>query len=320
MDKHQLTQNIKNFLLGERKMDLVGVCPAGALAEEPEGKRPTDILGCCRSVIVFGRRLLNGAVQAQFRRLEDGMAFAESIYSTYGLELVPNWTMALSTFYLADYLENTFGAATQPMGCGPEMGTLPKNTPLPMFAGPNKDGLIMDIGHAAVAAGLAQPGWSNFPITKQYGPRVQFGCLLTDLELEYDEPDRGKRLCDPEKCHICSDCCPMHALPPKESGEKALWRIAGETYEVAKHRVHACTVAALGLRDEFAGIRKRGDLVVSEDPTEEEIAEAIKKFPISNCNLDHYPKCNCNRCQIYCPVGNWQETFGDTGLSKGIGT
>ena len=54
MDKHQLTQNIKNFLLGERKMDLVGVCPAGALAEEPEGRRPTDILGCCRSVIVFG--------------------------------------------------------------------------------------------------------------------------------------------------------------------------------------------------------------------------------------------------------------------------
>ena len=33
MDKHQLTQNIKNFLLGERKMDLVGVCPAEALAE-----------------------------------------------------------------------------------------------------------------------------------------------------------------------------------------------------------------------------------------------------------------------------------------------
>ena len=112
----------------------------------------------------------------------------------------------------------------------------------------------------------------------------------------------------------------MHALPPKESGERSLWRIAGETYEVAKHRVHACTVAALGLRDEFAGIRKRGDLVVSDDPTEEEIAEAMKKFPISNCNLDHYPKSNCNRCQIYCPVGNWQETFGDTGLSKGIGT
>ena len=137
MDKQIITRKIKNFLIAERGMDMVGICPASALDAEPEGYRPTDILYCCKIVIVFGRRLLNGAVQAQFRRLEDGMAFAESIYSTYGLELVPNWTMALSTFYLADYLENTFGAATQPMGCGPEQGTLPKNTPLPMFAGPN---------------------------------------------------------------------------------------------------------------------------------------------------------------------------------------
>ncbi len=102
MDKQVITRKVKNFLIAERGMDLVGICPPSALAAEPEGYRPTDILECCKSVIVFGRRLLNGAVQAQFRRLEDGMAFAESIYSTYGLELVPNWTMALSTFYLAD--------------------------------------------------------------------------------------------------------------------------------------------------------------------------------------------------------------------------
>ena len=316
MDKQIITRKIKNFLIAERGMDMVGVCPASALDAEPEGYRPTDILYCCKSVIVFGRRLLNGAVQAQFRRLEDGMAFAESIYSTYGLELVPNWTMALSTFYLADYLENTFGAATQPMGCGPEMGTLPKNTPLPMFAGPNKDGLIMNIAHAAIAAGLAQPSWSNFPITKDFGPRVQFGCLLTDLELEYDEPDRGPRLCDPEKCRVCSSVCPMHALPEKAGGESSTWSIGGREYEVAKHRVNACTVAALGMRNEFAGIRKRGDLVESDDPTDAEIADAMKRYEISNCNLDHYPKCYCNRCQIYGPVGNWQGIFGDSGLSR----
>ncbi len=109
----------------------------------------------------------------------------------------------------------------------------------------------------------------------------------------------------------------MHALPDRASGEKSVWRIAGEDYEVAKHRVNACTVAALGLRDEFAGIRKRGDLVEGEDPTDEDIADAMKRFPISNCNLDHYPKCNCNRCQIYCPLGGWQAAFGNTGLSAG---
>ena len=316
MDKILVTRQIKNFLIAERGMDLVGICPASALSAEPEGYRPNDILTCAKSVIVFGRRLLNGAVQAQFRRLEDGMQFAESIYSTYGLELVPNWTMGLSTFYLSDFLENNFGAATQPLGCGPEMGTLPKNTALPMFAGPNKDGLVMNIAHAAIAAGLAQPGWNNFPITREFGPRVQFGCLLTDLELVYDEPDDGPRLCDPEKCNICSSVCPMHALPDKASGESSEWKIAGRSYEVGKHDVNACTVAALGMRNEFAGIRKRGDLVTTDKPTDEDIAKAMKEYEISNCNLDHYPKCFCNKCQIYCPVGNWKETFRDKGMSK----
>ncbi len=316
MDKQMVTRQIRNFLMNERGMDLVGICPVSALADEPEGYRPTDILACAKSVIVFGRRLLNGAVQAQMRRLEDGMQFAESIYSTYGLELVPNWTMALSTFYLADFIENMFGGTTQPMGCGPEMGTLPKNTKRPMFAGPNKDGLIMNIAHAAIAAGIAQPSWSNFPITKEYGPRVQFGCLLTDLELEYDAPDEGPRLCDPETCHVCSEVCPMHALPDKASGKHSEWKIAGETYEVAEHNVNACTVAALGMRNEFAGIKKRGDLIVSDTPTDSEIEAATAKYEISAFNLDHYPKCFCNKCQIYCPVGNWKETFRDTGLSK----
>ncbi len=316
MEKGSLTKQIRGYLLGEQRMDLVGFCPASALDKEPEGYRPTDILKCARSVVVFGRRLLNGAVQAQMRRLEDGAKYAESIYSTYGLELVPNWTMALSTFYLADYIENNFGGTTQPLGCGPEMGTLPKNTPLPMFAGPNKDGLVMNIAHAAIAAGIAQPGWNNFPITREYGPRVQFGCLLTDLELVYDAPDDGERLCDPAKCRVCSDRCPMRALPPKESGEETVWRIAGREYAVAKHNVNACTVAALGMRSEFAGIRDRGDLVKGMDPTDAEIAEGIRNYEISNCNLDHYPKCYCNVCQIYCPVGSWAETFGPLRQTK----
>lgn len=316
MDKILVTRQIKNYLIQEQGMDLVGICPAEALAAEPEGYRPADILPCARSVIVFGRRLLDGAVQAQFRRLEDGMPFAESIYSTYGLELVPNWTMVISTFYLADFIENTYGASTQPMGCGPEMGTLPKNTPLPMFAGPYKGGLIMNIAHAAVAAGIAQPGWNNFPVTKEYGPRVQFGCLLTELELVYDEPDTGPRLCDPDKCHICSRQCPVGALPEKSTGKYQTWQIAGNSYEVADHNVNACTVAALGMRDEFSGIVKQGDLVDKTDPTDEDIAQAMAEYKISNSNLDHYPKCFCNRCQIYCPIGNWNDHFREVSKVK----
>lgn len=318
LDKVIVTRQIKNFLISERGMDLVGICPASALADEPEGYRPNDILISAKSVIVFARRLLNGAVQAQFRRLEDGMKFAESIYSTYGLELVPNWTMVNTSYYLSNFIENNFGGATQPMGCGPVQATLPKNTPLPMFAGPNKDGLIMNIAHAAIASGIAQSSWSGFPVTKDFGPRVQFGCLLTNLELVYDEPDSGERLCNPEKCNICSKVCPMNALPEKSAGEKRSFTVAGKEYEESLHNVNACTVAALGMRNEFAGIRKRGDLVVGMNPTDDDIAKAMSEYEISNFNIDHYPKCFCNKCQIYCPLGNWDKIFGETGISKGV--
>ena len=74
MDRHQLTQNVRNYLMGERRMDLVGFCPAEALAEEPEGRRPTDLLGCCRSVIVFGRmRVVEDGEEELKREISAGL-------------------------------------------------------------------------------------------------------------------------------------------------------------------------------------------------------------------------------------------------------
>ena len=104
----------------------------------------------------------------------------------------------------------------------------------------------------------------------------------------------------------------MNALPDRFRE----LRIAGKTYEVSDHKVNACTVAALGMRNEFAGKVKRGDLVTTDDPSDEDIAEAMKNYAISNTNLDHYPKSYCKRCQIDCPLGNREKLFKDTGLSK----
>ncbi|MCQ2553098.1 MAG: hypothetical protein MJ150_02210, partial [Clostridia bacterium] len=106
------------------------------------------------------------------------------------------------------------------------------------------------------------------------------------------------------------------ALPAKETGKKTVWTINGKDYEVAAHNVNACTVAALGMRNEFAGIEKRGDLVEGKNPTDEDIAKAMKAYKTSDTNLDHYPKNYCNKCQIYCPIGNRDKIFKETGLSK----
>ena len=70
------------------------------------------------------------------------------------------------------------------------------------------------------------------------------------------------------------------------------------------------------MRDEFSGARRVGNLVPSNNPTDAELAEGMKSYPISNYNLDHYPKSFCSRCQIYCPLGNGRRRFADKGLSK----
>ena len=65
----------------------------------------------------------------------------------------------------------------------------------------------------AVKAGLAEYGRSNLAITKEYGPRVRFAKIFTDLALDHDAPIRFgvREFC--EVCRRCSDACPAKALP-----------------------------------------------------------------------------------------------------------
>ena len=57
---------------------------------------------------------------------------------------------------------------------------------------------------------------------------------------------------------------------------------------------------------------------ISEHPTEEELAQARKKqFAAPGFQtLDHLPMYHCERCLIYCPVGNFERDFRATGLSR----
>ena len=76
-------------------------------------------------------------------------------------------------------------------------------------------------------------------------------------------------------------------------------------------------MAALGLREEYQGRWKHGDLIGdTKDPTDEEVAAAFKALPISPFDLDHYPKIHCNKCQLYCPLGDRKAHFTDKGLSS----
>ena len=68
---------------------------------------------------------------------------------------------------------------------------------------------IFSIRHAAVAAGLGTFGRHNLVIHPKFGTRVTFSAIITNLELESDEPVK-KNLCN--NCNICVKNCPAKAL------------------------------------------------------------------------------------------------------------
>ncbi len=135
------------------------------------------------------------------------------------------------------------------------------------------------------------------------------------MELDYDKPYDGEKLCDPEKCGICSKLCPVSAIPAYD-GESETWKAAGKSYKVAKINSNACAVASMAFRSEFSDKDKVPDQIMNDAPTDDELSTAFTSKPLSHTTIDHYPKHHCNKCILYCPIGDWQKKFGDTGLSK----
>jgi epoxyqueuosine reductase len=70
--------------------------------------------------------------------------------------------------------------------------------------------------HAAYLAGLGSFGVSNMVLTKEYGPRVRFGAVLTSARLPSD-PISKEQLCI--HCMRCVKICPVKALRKEDYPE-----------------------------------------------------------------------------------------------------
>jgi reductive dehalogenase len=72
----------------------------------------------------------------------------------------------------------------------------------------------------AIKAGLGEYGRNQMVITPEYGPRVRFSKIFTDLPLAHDKPVHFgvREFCS--ICRRCADACPPKALPygPPEEG------------------------------------------------------------------------------------------------------
>ena len=74
----------------------------------------------------------------------------------------------------------------------------------------NDTGLVIPM---AVQAGLGEYARNQLVITPEYGPRLRFSKIFTDMPLEIDQPKRPgvAKFCD--ICTKCVDACPVKALP-----------------------------------------------------------------------------------------------------------
>ncbi len=118
----------------------------------------------------------------------------------------------------------------------------------------------------AVQCGLGWQGKSTLLVTPHHGPRVNLIAVLTDAELDCDEPFQ-EDLC--KECMKCVKACPAKAITPYECN------------------IYRCIVYAL------------------ECPEDPEVSEKIRKLeqrltlrPTAHSDIE------CSRCMDICPYGH----------------
>ena len=96
--------------------------------------------------------------------------------------------------------------------------------------------------HAAVAAGLAEIGWSGLAITPEFGSRCRFISIVTDAELVPTPMYDGPPLCD--MCGECIRHCPSRAMKTDFNSQKPhVVEIGGKTFKYANKNIWRCAWA-----------------------------------------------------------------------------
>jgi epoxyqueuosine reductase QueG len=147
------------------------------------GCRPKDVMKNCNSVVVFA--IYVGSDYYRTLKIENKITGDDRI-----MHIFRDWLQ----YKVAEYLLQKGHSATVPTGY------FNREKLIPCF--PSK--------LAAYEAGLGVYGRCGIIITPEYGPRVNFGVVLTDANLEPDEKLTDFNPC--LECRLCVDLCPPKAI------------------------------------------------------------------------------------------------------------
>lgn len=183
----------------KRGLDL-GIDAVGfAALEDYRSERspdPKSILPGAESIVVFGHRMIDGALDSGNPRIN--MMGRMGVMDTSKHDV----------YVMARYIEKTFKAKASPV-----LSSYPLDMEAPAL------GLRGDISlrHAAVAAVLGVFGRHHLVIHPVFGSRLSFTALLTELPLASDTPVQEDLCSD---CGLCVTACPGKALDDENKTEE----------------------------------------------------------------------------------------------------
>jgi len=136
--------------------------------------------------------------------------------------------------------------------------------------------------NAAIAAGLGTRGRNNLLITPQFGPRHRLASVLTEAELEPDEPLK-EDVCT--HCNKCVEVCPVRAF---DEGTE------DKPVDVMRCRSYLT-------RPLLGGMKVR-HLLKSMFTTRDWLGEVVQTLMLGYHS-------NCHLCMSVCPVGEMKRSI-----------
>ncbi len=228
-------------LAKEYGADLVGIAPLERYEGAPKQMDPRYIMPEATVAIVMGFRIMRGSM----RGTEEGTFFSN--YASFGYGFINQHVMPLVCRNLSRAIEDQ-GYEAMPVGFHFSWSAISTMTTAPSkvnggpYSKPVREGLpapdvFVHMRIAAFLAGLGEIGWSKVFITPEYGPRVRFGMVLTDMPLEGDPIYSGPKLCN--KCMACVRECPADAISDTKSVKVTL---AGHEVEWGELDADKCNI------------------------------------------------------------------------------
>jgi len=178
-----LKSDLKQFAKGLGAYDVQVADPKEGFEKAIPGCHPKNVWEHCNSVVVFG--IYVGFDYYRSIELEN-----QTIRENRIMHVFRDWLQ----YRIVEFIQERGYQAIAPRGYFNREKLVPR----------------LSLKLAAYEAGLGVYGRCGIIITPKYGPKVNFGAVLTDAELEPDEKLTNFTPC--LNCQVCVDLCPPKAI------------------------------------------------------------------------------------------------------------